>query len=184
MRYGGSRSFNAGIYSDLALSTETARSNSVMVPFSDQYPRDNAIVISPQDCRTIMDPRVRLLSMTFFNPNLGFPRQWPSLTRMDSSRTPLSPGSGAKRRRTPPTNEYGIPSAHQSQTSLPSFKQLEPYLRPQHMSTDHPPSYPYSGTSHYAPHTGSSNSRNLHRHPRSWVPLNGNRQSMALEILK
>ena len=74
---------------------------------------------------------------------------------MDSSRTPLSPASGGvKRRRTPPTNEYGIPSAHHSQTSLPSFKQLEPFLRPQHISTEHPSSYPYSGTSHYAPHTG------------------------------
>ena len=74
--------------------------------------------------------------------------------RMDPSRTPLSPGGGAKRRRTPPSNEYGIPSAHHSQTSLPSFKQLEPFLRPQHMSTEPPSSYPYSGTSHYAPHTG------------------------------
>ena len=73
---------------------------------------------------------------------------------MDTSRTPLSPGGGVKRRRTPPTNEYGIPSAHHSQTSLPSFKQLEPYLRPQHMSSEHPSSYPYPGTSHYAPHTG------------------------------
>ena len=74
---------------------------------------------------------------------------------MDPSRTPLSPTTGGlKRRRTPPTNEYGIPSAHQSQTSLPSFKQLEPYLRPQPMSSDHPSSYPYSGSSHYAPHTG------------------------------
>ena len=73
---------------------------------------------------------------------------------MDSSRTPLSPGAGGKRRRTPPTTEYAIPSTHQSQTSLPSFKQLEPYLRPQHMSTtDHPPSYPYAGASHYAPLT-------------------------------
>ena len=73
---------------------------------------------------------------------------------MDPSRTPLSPGGGVKRRRTSPTNEYGIPSAHHSQTSLPSFKQLEPYLRPQHMSSEHPPSFPYSRTSHYAPHTG------------------------------
>ena len=74
---------------------------------------------------------------------------------MEPSRTPLSPGTGGvKRRRTPPTNEYGIPSAHHSQTSLPSFKQLEPYLRPQHMSSDHPSSYPYSGTSNYAPLTG------------------------------
>jgi hypothetical protein len=73
---------------------------------------------------------------------------------MDPSRTPLSPGGGAKRRRTPPTNEYGIPSAHHSQTSLPSFKQLEPYLRPQHMSSDHPSAYPYVGPSHYASLTG------------------------------
>ena len=73
---------------------------------------------------------------------------------MDASRTPLSPGGGVKRRRTSPTNEYGVPSAHHSQTSLPSFKQLEPYLRPQHMSSDHPPAFPYSGTSQYAPHTG------------------------------
>ena len=73
---------------------------------------------------------------------------------MDASRTPLSPGAGVKRRRTPPTNEYGIPSAHHSQTSLPSFKQLEPFLRPQLMSTEHPSSFPYPGTSHYAPHTG------------------------------
>jgi hypothetical protein len=71
---------------------------------------------------------------------------------MDTSRTPLSPG-GVKRRRTP-TNEYGISSAYHSQTSLPSFKQLEPYLRPQHMSSEHPPSFPYSRISHYAPHTG------------------------------
>ena len=70
---------------------------------------------------------------------------------MDTSRSPGT--SGVKRRRTPPTNEYGIPSAHHSQTSLPSFKQLEPFLRPQHMSTEHPSSYPYSGASHYAPHT-------------------------------
>ena len=67
------------------------------------------------------------------------------------SRTPLSPGGGAKRRRSP-TNDYGIPSAHHSQTSLPSFKQLEPYLRPQHTATEPPSSYPYSGPSHYAPH--------------------------------
>jgi hypothetical protein len=73
---------------------------------------------------------------------------------MDTSRTPLSPGRGVKRRRTSPTNEYGIPSAHHSQqTSLPSFKQLEPYLRPP-LSTEHPSSYPYSATSLYAPHTG------------------------------
>lgn len=71
---------------------------------------------------------------------------------MDTIRTPLSPG-GAKRRRSP-TNEYGIPSAHHSQTSLPSFKQLEPYLRSQHMSSEPPSSYPYPGTSHYASHTG------------------------------
>jgi hypothetical protein len=72
---------------------------------------------------------------------------------MDTPRTPLSPGGGVKRRRTPP-NEYGIPSAHHSQTSLPSFKQLEPYLRPQHMSSEHPSSFPYPGTSHYALHAG------------------------------
>ena len=70
-----------------------------------------------------------------------------------SSRTPLSPRAGAKRHRTPPTNEYGIPSAHHSQTSLPSFKQLEPYLRPQHMPSDPPSSHPYAGASHYSPHT-------------------------------
>lgn len=69
---------------------------------------------------------------------------------MDPSRAPLSPAGSTKRRRTPPQNEYGIPSAHPSQTSLPSFKQLEPYLRPQHMPSD----YPYTGTSLYAPHTG------------------------------
>ena len=79
---------------------------------------------------------------------------------MDSSRTPLSPGSGGggsggiKRRRSPPTNEYGIPSAHHSQTSLPSFKQLEPFLRPQPISSDHPSPYPYSGAPHYVPLTG------------------------------
>ena len=73
---------------------------------------------------------------------------------MDASRTPLSPSSGLKRRRASPTSEYGIPSTHHSQTSLPSFKQLEPYLRPQHMSSESPSSYPYSATSHYAPHTG------------------------------
>ena len=78
---------------------------------------------------------------------------------MDTSRTPLSPGGGVKRRRTPPTNEYGIPSAHHSQTSLPSFKQLEPYLRPQHISSEPPPSsYPYSGTSLYASHAGQQDS--------------------------
>ena len=78
---------------------------------------------------------------------------------MDSSRTPLSPGSGGgaggvKRRRSPPTNEYGIPSARPSQTSLPSFKQLEPFLRPQPISSDHPSPYPYSGAPHYVPPTG------------------------------
>ena len=78
---------------------------------------------------------------------------------MDPSRTPQSPGGGGggslKRRRTPPANEYGIPSAHHSQTSLPSFKQLEPYLRPQHTSSDHPSSLPFSGgASHYVPLPG------------------------------
>jgi hypothetical protein len=72
---------------------------------------------------------------------------------MDSNRTPLSPSAGVKRRRTSPAHEYGT---HHSQTSLPSFKQLEPYLRPQHMSSESPSSYPYSGTSHYAPHTDQS----------------------------
>lgn len=48
-------------------------------------------------------------------------------------------------------NNYGIPSAHHSQISLPSFKHLEPYyLRSQYPL---PPCH-YSGTSHYAPHTG------------------------------
>ena len=75
-------------------------------------------------------------------------------TKMDTSRAPLSPG-GVKRRRTPPPSEYAIPSAHHSQTSLPSFKQLEPYLRPQHISSESSSSYPYTGTSsHYAPHSG------------------------------
>ena len=64
---------------------------------------------------------------------------------MHSSRSPLTPTPGIKRRRSPPsTNDYGIPSAHPSQTSLPSFKQLEPYLRPHNTSTDQ---YPY-----YDPH--------------------------------
>ncbi|KAF8812888.1 hypothetical protein BYT27DRAFT_7055437, partial [Phlegmacium glaucopus] len=53
-----------------------------------------------------------------------------------------------------PPNEYGIPSAHHSQTSLPSFKQLEPYLRPQHMSSEPLSSYSYAGPSHYAPLAG------------------------------
>ena len=74
---------------------------------------------------------------------------------MDTSRTSLSSGCGVKRRPTPLTSG----SHHSPQTSLPSFKQLdsEPnLLLPQHISraSEHLPSYPYSGTLHYAPHTG------------------------------
>lgn len=50
---------------------------------------------------------------------------------MDPSRTPLSPG-GNKRRRISPSSDppMGSQGGHQSNTSLPSIRQLHPYLPP------------------------------------------------------
>ncbi|KAF8160026.1 hypothetical protein B0H34DRAFT_655595 [Crassisporium funariophilum] len=78
---------------------------------------------------------------------------------MDPSRTPHSPALG-KRRRTTPSNDYMVPLGHQSQTSLPSIRQLHPYLPPsgmpaQHMSSDSSGyGYPGPSSQHYAPHLG------------------------------
>ena len=74
----------------------------------------------------------------------------------NTPRTSLSPICGVKRCPTPvPLTNSSHPS-HSPQTTLPPFKQLdsELYLLPQHMSSEHLSSYPYSGTLHYVPHTG------------------------------
>ena len=159
-----------------------------MVPFSDQYPRDNAIVISPQESRTIMDPRVRLLLC---------------LLQSQPHRRRLGPPRPYKREWT----HLGLPlvlvvvlnvAEHLPQTSmvflLPIIRR---HLCPRSNNLSHI----------YGPNTcpviiplpiltlelpilrliqDSSNSRNLQRHRRSWVPvsLNGIRQFMALGILK
>ncbi|KAF8883483.1 hypothetical protein CPB84DRAFT_1827649, partial [Gymnopilus junonius] len=69
---------------------------------------------------------------------------------MDSSRTPLSPGSN-KRRRVSPSAELPMGQTQQQQTSLPSIRQLHPYLPS--MTPD--PSYNYSPPpSHYPAHLG------------------------------
>jgi hypothetical protein len=72
---------------------------------------------------------------------------------MDPSRTPLSPGS-LKRRRVSPAADH-LSMVPQQPTSLPSIRQLHPYLPPsagvsQSLSPDIP-GYPYPGQSQYSP---------------------------------
>lgn len=77
---------------------------------------------------------------------------------MDTSRTPLSPGrppAGQKRRRTPSVDLSMASSAQQSQTSLPSIRQLHPYLpMPTTIPPGEPTSYSYGSgvTGHYQGH--------------------------------
>ncbi|PPQ72553.1 hypothetical protein CVT26_003950 [Gymnopilus dilepis] len=81
---------------------------------------------------------------------------------MDTSRTPLSPGSN-KRRRVSPSEDPPMGSQSQQQTSLPSIRQLHPYLpsMPQHLSPD--PGYSYSPTpTHYPSHLGQVESGTSH----------------------
>jgi len=93
---------------------------------------------------------------------------------MDPSRTPLSPG-GAKRRRSPPSSGEQLPMLppgpqQSQQTSLPSIRQLHPYLPPssasgipQHISNE-ASAYGYGISPQYAAHvgqdTGSSQAMN------------------------
>ncbi|PPQ87919.1 hypothetical protein CVT25_001261 [Psilocybe cyanescens] len=79
---------------------------------------------------------------------------------MDNSRTP--PGSH-KRRRGSPSGELSMGSqGQQGQTSLPSIRQLHPYLPPssQHMSTD-PSAYAYP-PSHFHAHLSQLDSGASH----------------------
>lgn len=85
---------------------------------------------------------------------------------MDPSRTPLSPGS-LKRRRVSPAAEHlpmVPPGQHQQPTSLPSIRQLHPYLPPSSGVSQSPeiPGYAYPGPSSYSPQVSHSDAAPSH----------------------
>ncbi|KAF9529523.1 hypothetical protein CPB83DRAFT_834946 [Crepidotus variabilis] len=91
---------------------------------------------------------------------------------MDAGRAPLSPGGGKRRRgssshETLPMIPTGHQHPHQQTTSLPSIRQLHPYLPPSSSSglphaTNEAVPYPYTGSSSYAPHNPSAESGPSH----------------------
>ena len=111
---------------------------------------------------------------------------------MDPSRTPLSPGS-LKRRRVSPVAEHlpMVPPGQQQQppTSLPSIRQLHPYLPPssgvsQSLSPEIP-AYPYSGQSPYSPqvpHTDAAQSHATGASQRDPATLAGESEADDLEL--
>jgi hypothetical protein len=85
---------------------------------------------------------------------------------MDPSRTPLSPGS-LKRRRVSPAAEHlpmVPPGQHQQPTSLPSIRQLHPYLPPSSGVSQSPEisGYAYPGPSSYSPQVSHSDTAPSH----------------------
>jgi len=94
---------------------------------------------------------------------------------MDPSRTPLSPG-GNKRRRTSPSSDPPMGSqggtSHQSNTSLPSIRQLHPYLPPSstmpHLMPIYDSSTGYSNSPQHASQLGqgaTGSSQGMGAHP-------------------
>jgi hypothetical protein len=110
---------------------------------------------------------------------------------MDPSRTPLSPGS-LKRRRVSPAAEHlsMVPPGHQQQpTSLPSIRQLHPYLPPSSgVSQSLSPEisgYPYPGPSPYspqAPHADAAQSHATSASQRDPATLVGESEADDLEL--
>ncbi|KAJ3507690.1 hypothetical protein NLJ89_g6166 [Agrocybe chaxingu] len=96
---------------------------------------------------------------------------------MDTSRTPLSPGGGKRRRESFSGDLPVVPSSHQpsqQQTSLPSIRQLHPYLPPSSSSigmaqpgSSESTGYGYPGTSHYAPHPAPMDTSTAHAYSAS-----------------
>ncbi|CAA7269862.1 unnamed protein product [Cyclocybe aegerita] len=98
---------------------------------------------------------------------------------MDTSRTPLSPGGGKRRRESFSGEQLPVvPSSHpppQQQTSLPSIRQLHPYLPPSSSSTigmaqagsSDSTAYGYPSTSHYALHPGQMDTSTAHAYGAS-----------------
>ena len=158
-----------------------------MVPFSDQYPRDNAIVISPQESPNNHGSKSSAPSMPFLNPK--------------PLRRRLGPPWPYKREWT----HLGLPLvlvvvlndvAHLLQTNMVFLPPIiRKHLCPRSNNSSRicaPNTWPANirlpilslELRITRPIQASSNSRNLQRHRRSWVSLNGIRQSMALGILK
>lgn len=106
---------------------------------------------------------------------------------MDPSRTPLSPAS-LKRRRVSPDLSM-VPPGQQQPTSLPSIRQLHPYLPPstggsQSLSPEIP-GYSYPGQSQYSPqvqHADAPPSHTTGASQRDPATLAGESEADDLEL--